>query len=50
MRGFVLQFNLHRLEPNQTARRGLRSSASIFVIKRVCFDVIYDFIQRLNNK
>jgi len=31
MRAFVLQFNLHRLEPNQTARRSLRSSAIIFL-------------------
>jgi len=35
MRAFARQFNLRRLEPNQTARHSLRSSASIFVIKAV---------------
>jgi len=44
MRVFVLQFNLHRLEPNQKACRSLRSSASIFVIKRVYPDGIHDII------
>jgi len=44
MHAFVLQFNLHRLEPNQTACRNLRSSASIFVIKRVYPDGIHDNI------
>lgn len=44
MHAFVLQFNLHRLEPNQKACRSLRSSASIFVIKRVYPDGIHDII------
>jgi len=44
MRAFVLQFNLHRLEPNQTACRSLRSSASIFVVKRFYPDEIHDTI------